>query len=170
MHKKRLDMYAANAWITHRLVLSILLLLMLAFSVAINLSKVFCVSLSRLLLPVIEIRIGCWGTPSCKSVSDFRLVPSMPLCQGSCMDPIWPETEVGKILDVRPPEIEVPVTPGMSHGTKIFGSKIFSYHPQMILFYVFCGFVLQKMLKIEKNCLFSVIFSSFPYFTEIMHK
>ena len=97
-------------------------------------------------------------TPSCKSVLDFRLVPSMPLCQGSCMDPIWPETEVGKILDVRPPEIGVPVTPGMSHGTKIFGSKFFSYHPQMMLFYVFCGFVLQKMLKIEKNCLFLALF------------
>ena len=93
-------------------------------------------------------------TPSSKSVSDFRLFPGMPLCQGSCMDPIWPETEVGKILDVRPPEIGVPVTPGMSHGTKIFGSKIFSYHPQMMLFYVFCQFVLQKMPKIMKNCIF----------------
>ena len=93
-------------------------------------------------------------TPSCKSVSDFRLVPSMPLCQGSCMDPIWPETEVGKILGVRPPEIGVQVTPGMSHGTKIFGSKIFSYHPQMMLFYAFWGFVMQKMLKIMKNCSF----------------
>ena len=70
------------------------------------------------------------------------------------MDPISPETEVGKILHVRPPEIGVPVTPGMSHGTKIFGSKIFSYHPQMMLFYAFWGFVMQKMLKIMKNCPF----------------
>ena len=53
----------------------------------------------------------------------------------------YPEIEVGKILDVRPPEIGVPVTPGMSHGTKIFVSKISSYHPQMILFYAFLQFV-----------------------------
>ena len=97
-------------------------------------------------------------TPSCKSGLDFRLVLGMPLCQGGCMGPIWPETEVGQIISAHPPEIGAPVTPGVSHGTKIFGSKIFSYHPQMMLFYVFCGFVLQKMLKIEKNCLFLALF------------
>ena len=83
-------------------------------------------------------RHGLYTTPSCKSGSDFRLVLGMPLCQGGCMGPIWPETEVGQIISAHPPEIGAPVTPGVSHGTKIFGSKIFSYHPQMMLFYGFC--------------------------------
>ena len=100
-----------------------------------------------------DLPIVC-STPSCKSGLDFRLVLGMPLCQGGCMGPIWPETEVGQIISAHPPEIGAPVTPGVSHGTKIFGSKIFSYHPQMMLFYVFWGFVLQKMQKIKENCLF----------------
>ena len=53
-------------------------------------------------------------------------VLGMPLCQGSCMDPIWPETEIGEILEVHPPELGAQVTPGMSLGTKIFVSKFFS--------------------------------------------
>ena len=96
-----------------------------------------------------------------KSVSDFRLVHGMPLCQGSCMDPIWPETVVGKIIGARPPEIGAPVTPGVSHGTKIFGSKIFSYHPQMMLFYAFWGFFTQKMPKKEKKGSFYALFLIF---------
>ena len=113
---------------------------------------------------------GLCITPSWKQGLVFWLVHGMPLWQSSCMDPIWPEFEIWKIFHRRPAEILAPWTPGVSHGTKIFGSKIFSYHPQIILFYVFCGFVWQKMLKIEKNCLFSVIFSSFPYFIENMPK
>ena len=83
--------------------------------------------------------------------SEYLHVRDMPLWQGSPMDPIWPENEVGQIIGVHPPEIGAPVTPGMSHGTKIFCSKIFSYHPQKMLFYVIWGFVLQKTLKNEKN-------------------
>ena len=45
-------------------------------------------------------------------------------------------------------EIGAPLTPGVSLGTKILVSKFFSYHPQMMLFYAFLQFVLQKMLKI----------------------
>ena len=60
------------------------------------------------------------------------------------MDPIWPETEVGEILELHPPEIGAPVTPGMSLGTKIFVSKIFSYDPVMILFYEIFWFIGQK--------------------------
>ena len=78
----------------------------------------------------------------------------MPLWQSSCMDPIWPEFEIWKIFHRRPAEILAPWTPGVSHGTKIFGSKIFSYHPQMMLFYAFWRLLLQKLLKIKKNCLF----------------
>ena len=46
------------------------------------------------------------------------------------------------------------MTPRVSHGTKFFGSKIFSYHPLMILFYVFYCFVLQKILEIFKKSQF----------------
>ena len=60
------------------------------------------------------------------------------------MDPIWPETEVGEILELHPPEIGAPVTPGMSLGTKIFVSKFFSYDPVMILFYDIFWFIGQK--------------------------
>ena len=76
--------------------------------------------------------------------SDFRLVPGMPLCQGSQVDPIWPENEVGQIIGPRPPEILAPETPGMSHGTKIFVSKFFLYHKNMMLFYALFPLILQK--------------------------
>ena len=69
----------------------------------------------------------------------------MPLYQGSCMDPIWPETDVGQILELDPPEIEAPVTPGMSLGTKIFDSKIFSYDNSKLLFYEDFGFMWLKL-------------------------
>ena len=74
------------------------------------------------------------------------------------MDPKLLETEVGMILDLDPPEIQAPVTLGKSQGTKIFASKNFSYHPQIMLFYAFLGFVTQKMPKIKKNSLISLIF------------
>ena len=82
---------------------------------------------------------------------DFLLFPEVSLELGDHMDPIWPENDFGKILDWRLSEIQAPGTPGVSHGTKILGSKIFSYHPQMMLFYAFCGFVLQKRSKNGKN-------------------
>ena len=37
--------------------------------------------------------------------------------------------------------MEAPVTPGVSHGTKIFVSEFSSYHPQMMLFYAFSGWI-----------------------------
>ena len=40
---------------------------------------------------------------------------------------LYDQTEVGEILELHPPEIGSPVTPGMSLGTKIFVSKIFSF-------------------------------------------
>ena len=46
--------------------------------------------------------------------------------------------DIGQILDPGPQKIGAPVTPGVSLGTKIFVSKIFSYHPKMMLFYEFC--------------------------------
>ena len=51
------------------------------------------------------------------------------------------------ILAVRPFEIGAPGTPGVSHGTEIFDSNFFPYHPKMILFYVFYWLVRLKMPK-----------------------
>ena len=79
-----------------------------------------------------------------EKVSAFRHVLGMPLCQGSCMDPIWPETEVSEILELHPREIGAPMTPGMSLGTKIFVSKFFSYDSVMILFYEIFWLIGQK--------------------------
>ena len=67
------------------------------------------------------------------------------------MGSIQPENEVGKIFHRDPPEIRAPGTPGMSQGTKILVSKIFSNHPQMMLFYTFWGFVSQKTMKSMNN-------------------
>ena len=58
------------------------------------------------------------------------------------------------LFGAGPPEILAPVTPGVSQETKIFGSKIFSYHPPMIIFYPFFGVVLKKLLKNEKKLSF----------------
>ena len=69
--------------------------------------------------------------------SEFWRLPGVPLVLEGHIDPIWIEFEVSMLLAVRPCEIEAPGTPGVSLGTKFFGSKIFSYHPKMILFYVF---------------------------------
>ena len=55
------------------------------------------------------------------------------------------------LLDLWPPEIWAPGTPGESQGTKIFTSKNFSYQPLMMLFYAFWGFIGQKVMKIKKN-------------------
>ena len=69
-----------------------------------------------------------------QSYLDFWSFLDMPLVLGTHMDPKLLETEVGMILDLDPPEIQTPVTLGKSQGTKIFASKNFSYHPQMMLF------------------------------------
>ena len=72
------------------------------------------------------------------------------------MDPKYPEFDIGMLIDRGPKKILAPLTPGLSHGTKIFGQKIFSYHPVMIIFYPFCEVVLQKVLKNAKKVLFQV--------------
>ena len=74
------------------------------------------------------------------------------------MGPKGSEKPYLKIFLGRDPELGTSLTPSESHGTKIFCSKIFSYHPQMMLFYAFLGFGLQKMLKIMKNYLFLALF------------
>ena len=60
------------------------------------------------------------------------------------MDPKWTEFAIGMLIGADPPEILAPVTPGVSQGTKILGSKIFSYHKNLMLFYAFLPFILQK--------------------------
>ena len=74
------------------------------------------------------------------------------------MGSILTENEVGKIFGAGPHEIEAPVTSGLSQGTKIFVSKIFSYHPLTMLFCAFCRFIWQKMMKIKKNMSILAIF------------
>ena len=59
------------------------------------------------------------------------------------------------VQQLRPPEIGAPGTPGVSQETTIFGPNFFSYYPLMMLFYGFCGLVIQKMQKIGKNRSFS---------------
>ena len=86
-----------------------------------------------------------------QSVLNFRLFLDMPLVLGIHMDPKLLETEVGMVLDLDPPEIQAPVTLRESQGTKILVSKISSQHLEMMLFYVFLGFVMRKMLKNVKN-------------------
>ena len=72
------------------------------------------------------------------------------------MGPKSIENHVLKIFGRGLSEIGAPGTPGVSLGTKFLVSKIFSYHPQMMLFYAFFKFVLQKMLKIMKIRSFSL--------------
>ena len=55
------------------------------------------------------------------------------------------EFEGFMILAVRPFEIGAPGTPGVSHGTKILASKIFSYHKNMMLFYALFPSIMQNM-------------------------
>ena len=64
------------------------------------------------------------------------------------MGPKSIENHVLKIFGRGLSEIGAPGTPGVSLGTKFLVSKIFSYHPQMMLFYAFLKFVLQKRLKV----------------------
>ena len=78
----------------------------------------------------------------------------MPLVWGSHVGPRSIENHVLKIFGRGLSEIGAPATPRVSLGTKFLVSKFFSYHPQMMLFSAFWGFVLQKMLKIKKHSLF----------------
>ena len=90
--------------------------------------------------------VFCPNHTGLQSDLDFRPFLDMPLVLGIHLDPKLLETEVGMILDLRPPEIQAPVTLSESQGTKIFGPKISSHHPGMMLLYAFWRFVLLKML------------------------
>ena len=82
----------------------------------------------------------------------------MPLVLGIHMDPKSLETEVGMVLDLDPLEIQAPGTLSESQGTKILVSKISSHHLEIMLFYAFWGFVMQKMLKKGEKWSFSTYF------------
>ena len=81
----------------------------------------------------------------CEVPQVFLRVMGMKPSQGLHLDPNDAGKQHLKIFLGAPSEILAPVTPGESQGTDIFGSKFFSYHPHVILFYVFLGLVLQKM-------------------------
>ena len=70
----------------------------------------------------------------------------MPLPWGSHMGPKGSEKPYLKIFLGRDPELGTPLTPSESHGTKIFGSKIFSHDENTMLFY---GIFLFMWLKIK---------------------
>ena len=72
-------------------------------------------------------------------------------CQELYLDPKDVGKQHLKIFPGAPSEILTPWTPGKSQGTKILGSKIFSYQPVMNLFYEFCGLLMLKMPNIRKN-------------------
>ena len=75
------------------------------------------------------------------------------------MGPKSIENNVLKIFGRDLSEIGAPGTPGVSLGTKFLVSKIFSYHPQLMLFYAFLQFVQQKMLKFKNTRPFSLYFA-----------
>ena len=83
----------------------------------------------------------------CEVQQVFLRVMGMKPSQGLHLDPNDAGKQHLKIFLGAPSEILAPVTPRVSLGTKIFVSKISSYYPQVISFYAFCGFVLQKMPK-----------------------
>ena len=97
------------------------------------------------------VRVSLMLIESGKKSSNFNFVIIldyfMPLLQEAHMDLTWLEFGVCPILTSGPTEIEALGTLGMSHGTKLLAPKNFSYHAQLMLFYVFLWFVLQKMLK-----------------------
>jgi hypothetical protein len=94
-----------------------------------------------------------------KLILDFWLEPGIPYIQRHHMDPKRLGTEVGMVLELHPAKIGAPFTPGQSQGTKIFVSKFCFGYSHMMLFYAFCGFVDQKMLKLFKNCPFSTYYA-----------
>ena len=74
------------------------------------------------------------------------------------------ETKVGMVLDLDWLEIQAPVTLCESQGTNIFGPKISSHHPEMMIFNAYLGFVMQKD-KVLKMGGKEVIFKIFPHYT-----
>ena len=94
-------------------------------------------------------------TPGWKPCLVFWRDFGMPPFLGDQLDPKWLEFEIGMVLDLDPPEILSPGTPGVSLGTKIFSSRFFSDHENRMLFYGFCRFIMLKMLKNRKNWSFS---------------
>ena len=60
------------------------------------------------------------------------------------------------VLDLGPPEMMALGTPRVSNGTKNFWSIFFSRPKILIIFYAFCGFVLQKWANDSKDRLFYV--------------
>ena len=85
---------------------------------------------------------------------DFWRESLTPLVQEGYLGSTWPESAVDKIVGADPAKIEAPGTPGLSLGTKIFDSKFYSCHAVLMLFYGFCKFVLQKMMKNKKYMTF----------------
>ena len=79
----------------------------------------------------------------------------MPLTQGSHMDPMRLQYEVGQILTSGTTEIGALGTPGLSHGTKFFVPRNFSYYAKEMLFYVFFWYVLQKRPKFRETWFFN---------------
>ena len=67
------------------------------------------------------------------------------------MGPKGSEKPYLKIFLGRDPELGTPLTPSESHGTKIFGSKIFSYDENTMLFYGIFRFMWLKFKFDAKN-------------------
>ena len=67
------------------------------------------------------------------------------------MGPKGSEKPYLKIFLGRDPELGTPLTPSESHGTKIFGSKIFSYDENTMLFYKIFRFMWFKFKFYAKN-------------------
>ena len=61
------------------------------------------------------------------------------------MGPKSIENNVLKIFGRDLSEIGAPGTPGVSLGTKILVSKIFSYNKNMMLFYALFPFIMRKL-------------------------
>ena len=90
---------------------------------------------------------------------DFWYDRRQPLCQGFHLH-VWEwEKLILKIFYRASSEIEAPGTPNVSQGTKILGSKIFSYNAIQILFYENFLFIGQNLKFYAKNRYFSAIWA-----------
>ena len=82
---------------------------------------------------------------------DFWSDRRQPLCLGFHLH-VWEwEKLILKIFYRAPSEIEAPGTPNVSQGTKILGSKIFSYNAIQMLFYENFWFIGQNLKFYAKN-------------------
>ena len=72
-------------------------------------------------------RLSKTGHTKLQLFLDFWLEFVTGLLLGGHMDPILLEFDVGQILVWEPPEIGAPGTPGVSHGTKFLGPKIWPH-------------------------------------------